>query len=493
MKKTLLFGAFAAVALSASAKADVHWINMAAPDPDYNMAGLVTCVSPNGEYAVVCDDEMFWSYLWRKSDPDKLEYLNWPMQEGSDNKVWLEVYGVNNDGTVVGAYKPLGNQYHPFYKELDGDVVDLPLPSWVQNSNYAIGISDNGKIIGGYVKGANSDKTKPGEVYSAYWPIIWEKGADGEFTVQYYSMTNKPDDSEMASHQGMYVNSMYSDGTLEGTWLGGQLYCGAGSHISAIWNRGHVVKFNELGVIEVPFYVQGKPYGVYRYETIDGKRDLCVSDNDVVDAAFTCCDYEGNFFGTRFHVGTFRNLDDNTDEDTYHISKGDTYTWGSYNVNTREWTEEDGRADVSCALSKDVFFVGHNLFTDGIGSTPINYADEYEIDTKGTNWGGVSAASADGQVLGLNFTTTDGTGKVTVHPFIAVLDRDVNGLQNIVANTDNQHVIMVYGDTIEVAGAEQVAVYDLNGAQVGNGNITNVNAGIYVVVADGQSYKILVK
>ena len=492
MKKTLLFGAFAAVALSAAAKADVYWINMASPDPEYNMAGIVTCVSPNGEYAVVFDDEMHDGYLWRKSDPTKLEYLNWPMPNNPLSNVWLEVYGVNDDGTVVGGYKPEGNKYYPFYKELDGEVVNLPIPSWAQNSNYAIGISENSNIIGGYVKGANTDKADPTEKYSAYWPMVWEKGADGEYSYKYHAASN-PDDSELASHQGFFVNCMYTDGTADGTWLGGQLYWGVGSHVSALFNRGHVITGHEFSIVEVPFYYKGNIYGIYRYECLDGKRDLVVSDSDYSASQFICCDYDGNFFGTHYHVGNFSNLDDNTVEKTYHVSTGDTYTWGSYNVNTHEWTEADGNRSVSFALSKDVFFVGHNLYTEGIGSTPINYADEYGIDTNGTNWGGVSSASKDGSVLGMNFTTIDGTGKETVHPFIAVLEAGVSGLQNIVADTESKHVILVYGDTIEVNGAEQVAVYDLNGVQVGNSDVTNVNAGIYIVVADGKSYKILVK
>lgn len=491
MKKSLLFGAFAAVALSAAAKADVYWINMASPDPEYNIAGLISAVSPNGEYAVALDDEMLECYLWRKSDPTKLEYLNWDMPNTPGKKVWLEVYGVDDNGTIVGGYKPEGNAYVPFMKELNGEVVKLPTPSWATNTNYAIGISENGNIIGGYIGGGIQDKADPDEMYGGYWPIIWQKGADGEWSYLYYP-NGERDQSQMGSHQGFYVNSMYTDGTPEGTWLGGQLYCGGGSHITALYNQGKVITWNELGLIDIPFYYKGKIYGVFRYETIDGKRDG-YTDSDYVSARFTCADYDGNFFGTHFYVGNFSNLDNDEDESTFHISTGDKYAWGSYNVHTGEWTEVDGSQNVSCALTKDIFFVGHNMYTEGIASTPVNYADEYEIDTEGTNWGGVSKASQDGQVLGLNFTTVDGTGKVTVHPFIAVLDRPVVGLQNIVADTEAQHSIFVFGDTIEVNGAQQVAVYDINGVQVGNSASTPVNAGIYIVVADGKSYKILVK
>ncbi|MCM1006214.1 MAG: hypothetical protein NC402_07965 [Prevotella sp.] len=493
MKKFLLFGAFAAAALTASAKAEVYWINNSSVYEDYNLCGLVTCVSPDGEYAVVVDDEMLDSYLWKKSEPNKLEYLN----NGDGEHIYkMEVYGVNSAGTIVGAYRPYGsNAFMPFYKELNGEIVLLPVPTWVQNSNYAIGISENGNVIGGYVKGGNVAKDDPTQTYSAYWPMIWEKGENGKFSYQYYP-NGERDYTEMGSHQGLFVNSMYSDGTAAGTWLGGQLYCGGGSNITALYNQGKVITWNKLDIIEIhEYYRKGEKqeqHWVMRYETIDGKRDG-YTDTDYVSAQFTCCDPYGNFFGDKFHVGTFSNLDNNEDADTYHISKGDTYSWGAYNVHTGEWTEADGSQAVSCALNKDVFFVGHNMYTEGIGSTPINYAEKYEIDTNGVNWGGVSKASNDGQVLGLNFTTIDGTGKETVHPFIAVLDQSIVGLQNIVADTEAQHLILVYGDTIEVTGAENVAVYDINGAQVGNSAVTNVNAGVYIVVADGKSHKILVK
>lgn len=53
--------------------------------------------------------------------------------------------------------------------------------------------------------------------------------------------------------------------------------------------------------------------------------------------------------------------------------------------------------------------------------------------------------------------------------------------------------VSVNGRTIDVAGASSVAIYNTAGALVSRNATTMLPAGVYVVVADGKSYKVIVK
>lgn len=487
MKKSLLFAAFAACAITASAESQVYWFTAQNMGTEFDVMGMVYGVSDNGEYAVITDDEMGECYLWKKSDPQNLELLNWDV---NGRQVPLEVRGVNDAGTIVGSYRPYqSNTWIPFYKELDAEVVNLPVPVWTLTMNFPCGISEDGNIIGGYLGKTIYSKTimKNGEPdhWGGFWPVIWAKGADGEYECHYN------EDLDMPDHQGFPANCMYTDGTLEGTWLGGPLNCGGGSTISAVYHNGEFTKWNDLDIVELPFYYQGKINGYYKYEVIDGKRDGYFSDSDYVNAAIYSVDRYGHFFGTRFHVGKLDHNDDLEDED-WGKSVGDSYTWGYYDIKTGEWTEKAGSTIVQTAIDDKVFFSNRNLYTDGINGPTENIATAYGISTNGKNWDGVNKANRDASVLGMSYTATDGAGVEHNYPFMVVGDALVN-IDSIVADTEAKHVILTYGGTIEVAGANEVAVYDLNGAMVSDKAISNVGSGIYVVVADGKSHKIMVK
>lgn len=491
MKKSLLFAAMAAVGLSAAAETQVYWFTADKTGAEYDAMGTVYNVSPNGEYAFINDTEGQECFLWKKSDPGKLTLLNWedhgklaPMDGGS----------VSDNGTVVASWRPYGqNQYVPFYQALGGERVNLPMPSWASNTNAPIAISEDENIIGGYIGGSITSKTifdaETGEpnTWGGYYPIIWVKGTDGEYT-QY---TRK--DIDMADHQGFYPRCMYTDGTLEGTYLGGSLYCGAASTISALFNytKDAFIKWNDLTVVEVPFMYKGKPMGAYKYELIDGKRDHYFSDKDDVDAHITAVDGEGHFFGTRFHVGEIKETD--PEQEDFAHSYGDTYTWGYYDVKTGEWTEVAGDNVVNAAINKDLFFVGHDMYKAGLNGATENIVNALGISTNGKTWQGVAAIAKNAKVLGMSYTSTDEIGATHSHPFMVVLDEAITSIDDLVIDGDAKQLVLVYGGTIEVTGAQQVAVYDLNGVQVSNKAVSNVGAGTYVVVADGKSHKVLVK
>lgn len=410
-------------------------------------------------------------------------------------EVPLDIRAINDAGTIAGSYRDYGSYvWKPYFQELGGEKVDLPVPTWVLNMNFPIAISNDGKVIGGQLGGVieskhmfkDEEKTIP-DSWGGYWPAIWVKGADGE-----YECFANHDQSIMPEQTGFAPTSMYTDGTLDGTWLGGYLYCGSGANIAALYNKGQILKWNELTYAEIPVYFKGEIIGYSIEELVDGKRDMAYSENDIVNGGIYCADNEGHFFGTLFHVGELPYNDDVKNEN-FGQSVGDTYTWGYYDVKTGEWVDTDGYKAVNCALSTDVFFSGTNIYSEGIESTPENIATKFDIDTAGVNVSGVNRASADGTVLGMCYQSIDVNGVAHIHPFMVELDNQLVGVDDIVVDGEAKHLILVSGGIIEVTGAQEVAVYDLNGVKVSDKAISNVGTGTYVVVADGKSYKILVK
>ena len=365
----------------------------------------------------------------------------------------------------------------------------MPVPTWVINRNYPCGISSDGNIIGGYVGGTITSKTLKNDdgtpqTWGGSYPIIWSKGADGEF--EYHCNENL----DLPDHQGFPANCMYSDGTLEGTYLGGRVYCGSAATIPGIYHQGELKLWNTCSIISVPWYYKGKLMGYERAESIDGKIDIRWDENDKVEAGIYCADRHGNFYGRLFHVGD--DLDDNPESETYGKSTNDYYTWGYYDIKADEWTTVDGDEMIGCALEPKVFFVNQMMYKDGLDSTPVNIAEEYDFTT-GKNWGGVTKASMDGRVLGMFYTATDNAGVTHMYPFIVMRDEPATGVEDIVVDADARQLIIVSGNTIEVTGANEVMVYDLNGTKVSDSAVSTVDSGVYVVVADGKSHKILVK
>ncbi|MBQ9466129.1 MAG: hypothetical protein IJU62_04035 [Muribaculaceae bacterium] len=57
---------------------------------------------------------------------------------------------------------------------------------------------------------------------------------------------------------------------------------------------------------------------------------------------------------------------------------------------------------------------------------------------------------------------------------------------------DDSIGISVNGGVITVSGADNVAIYNVAGALVSTAPVTRLPRGIYIVVADGSSHKIVI-
>ncbi|MCM1319791.1 MAG: hypothetical protein NC217_05365 [Muribaculaceae bacterium] len=469
MKKFLLSAILLAGGLTTSfANTNVIWFTAEKIGEEYDLMGQVYAMSDNGEYAIITDDEMNLCYRWSRSEPQKVSRINWAI----DGRIIpLEIRGVADDGTITGSYRPYqSNSWKPYVQTPDGERIDLPVPPQTKNMNYPCAISADASIIGGYIG--------TGQMH----PIIWQKDAQGEYQMHYNNELRLP-------HQGFAVNCMYTDGTLEGTYLGGTLYCGTASTIPAIYNNGQLIMWNELHSERVPWFYKGEVYGYETAAFIDSKRDLYFDPEDYINASFYCADRFGNFYGTRMIVG--QSASDDPENENYGLTTAtDKYMWGRYDTKTGQWEDAEGYSRISCALSEQIFFVDRDIYRNGLDGGHESLETVLDYSNAGRNVMGVSRTSADGRVMGLTYQATDVMGVPHVYPFMLLLDEPLlSGIDDIAADPDNGQVVLVSGGNITVVGASQVNVYDLNGVEVGSSNLP---AGIYIVVADGISHKVKV-
>ena len=63
-------------------------------------------------------------------------------------------------------------------------------------------------------------------------------------------------------------------------------------------------------------------------------------------------------------------------------------------------------------------------------------------------------------------------------------------INNVINDAVN---VSVNGRTINVAGASKVAIYNTAGSLVGSNAVTQLLAGVYIVVADGNCFKVVVR
>lgn len=480
MKKILLTAALAATVASAMAENKAYFFRTT--DGEFEQMGQVYGISPNGEYAVIYDEEMEHSFLWRRSEPDKIEFINF-MRDGKAQAT--EVRAVNDNGTIVGSARD-GNQWKPFVRQADGTIIPLPLTEWALNLNYPCAISANEEIIGGQLSGVC--KMTDGTTFGQNRPAMWVKGEDGEYEV----VAPYNDELVLPEHAGTNVVGMYSDGTYEGSYLLGNCGAGAGSYIPFLYNQGKLQLWNKIDHAEVTWYYEGKPMGQEIVETIDGKRDYYFTENDAINAGFYSCDAAGNIYGSRAEVYDLEGTDP-SDESTFGKAKHRYYR-GWYNVHTKEWTEELNGPVVYTGIDGKVLFSSNfSVYPNGVEGASESVSSFTGVDFGGRDMMGVERTSADGQVLGACYQATDAMGIAHVYPVMITLDNSLVGVDSVTADPASEQVVLTYGGTIEVIGAEEVAVYDMNGVNVANGKVSNVGSGMYVVVADGVSHKVLVK
>lgn len=474
MKKILLFAACAAFVCSAQAENKLYY--------DTENRAEARGVSPSGNYAVFTDPDNNVGYLWSRENPEVFAPI---VDVDTQGDIRFDAYDVNDDGIVVGSiqkedgsrvyWQPAVWQNGEFtYLPVELDKVDETGNAMTGNLNYAVRISANGQIVGGYI---GSRPSLPSMGYPAY-PVIWEKKDDGSWEFHRYNNIQLPD------HQGFWVRTMYSDGTLEGTILGGILNCAAGSMVPALLKDGELVYWNKLEIRE---FEEDTKWGTmaFEYDFIDGFKDGW--DYTFFYGGFYGSDNSGNFYG--FKSST--HMPDDGSELPYDgevtIDNGSCV----YNVFTDEWTYNIGQNGYINGIYNEVFFTANGqMIVEGKTESPLSY---FGVDSQagGIRFAGVTQTSDKGNVLaGQHNVFNDATLQDDPFPVIIVLDNAMVGVDEIATGSQAVSVRGMKG-CIDVQGAENVAVYDMQGRYMGNGS--SLAPGIYVVKADDTTAKVIVK
>lgn len=459
MKKLLLCLSLATCAFSFPMNAETKYY---AADP-VEVMGMLNGVSANGCYAVAADDEDNIAYMWNIDSPEDFELVG--------DKALL--YAVADDGMAVGAIFT-GTQFRAAIYQND-EWIQLPEHPAVINEQYANCVTADGKIIAGY----EFDFAADAEMGGRFYPVVWTLNeATGEYDLNIFNDLVLPD------HQGFITECM----TPDGKYLGGRLYCAAMSEIPAMIDidNHEIIYWNELETRIEPFEYKGEILGYFEEYYIDGYHDTR-SDN-TFSGEFISCDEYGNFYGHR--TVALSVSDDGQDADLAHYAC-------IYNSKSGEWTDMSGISS---------FSIGYNnattIFATDAKMVVISEDGEVEVESIFNGLGfnssddisAITQGSADGKVLGGIYGVFNAAkGIPDYFPFMIVLDNPLADISDITIDHGSDIMILVAKGQIEVAGANSVSIYDMNGRLVSTSASSSLTPGTYVVKADNVSRKVMVK
>lgn len=369
-------------------------------------------------------------------------------------------YDVANDGTCVGSFPIEGageNGHRPGYFK-DGEWHALPqhhtVASVSHTSNKAFAISPDGKYIGGIQFCEHADGGK-----ARTYPCLWVKEGD-EYVLHMYN------DIELPDHQGFYPTKMSDDGR----YMVGKMFSEVGSTLLAYVKDGELHHFYEL---ETRMEIWDEDGNYYPESYINGVHD----DGWLSDAEFFDIDNNGNMIG--YYT---------------HLAEGETpYSCAvmfNENENNGELQELNYQIGTVIANPNQFFVVkgAGGYFTpyyveNGVQRT---LPDAFAIDDSCSI---INDLSADGRVIvGAGVETFEGGGYNV--PVLIQLDEELVSAKTI--HNDNVSIRTSNGQIV-VEGAENVAIYSINGGLISNSATANVPSGLYIVKADNQAYKIIVK
>lgn len=456
--------------------------------------GEVYGVSDNGRYAAIADIENQVSYLWDSENPAEFTLL-----EGLYAK--SEAYDVSDGGMVVGAAYNAG-KWIPAYTDENGDWQLLPVTPNFINIGYATNVTPDGSIIVGYMTDKDSDPMNTSGMRN--YPCKWTKGADGSWELTSYNTIDIPD------HQGFFTTCFLQKDGHE--IIGGYVFTNWGGVTNVLLVDGELKIWNKMEWREGPWIYKGKYYAgedengkqiwvedpndprvvMFPEAYIDGYYEGNGGTDDMFMGSFNDCDLFGNFYGTRTQVR------DVQDDGTGRLLNGASY----YNFREDKFYDYNG---------EDATLGKYTAFATGVGTDFIflqgdNVLVEKKKESMTEKWGFTSSQSitavvkhsADGKVLGgMTEERNPASGELQYCPFILVLDEPLIDLAQVgveeVGGEASTIGFMTEPGMIHVLGADEVAVYDLNGRLVGNKASNAVAPGIYVVKADGVTKKVAVK
>ncbi len=468
MKKYLLLAGAALMAFGTlSAKTEFY-------PADTETMGVVNKVSKNGRYAIVNDDEANRNYLWDAQNPGEYTYI------GSRSFRKVNAYGITDDCTMVGSAYKEGGKWRPVVRKgLDGDWEELTVNEAALNTAEAVAISNDGKYIAGYEM-VQGGKIEEEMIKGAYYPCMWTRNDDGEYEYTSYFGIDIP------NQQGFITTCLSEDGRV----IGGYVHAGCSDgYLPAMMLDGKFVMFDTVEERMEPWYYNGELKGYNLVSYIDGYKDTEAL--YTFAGGFFSIDEAGNLYGCRTTAEKVK--EDGSGILYYHAAV--------YNIEEEKWYYYDDvlndamTARFSCGKDRELMFcAAAKMYQKGEVSditTTLHFAKEFEPTVTG-----ITHMSDDTRTLGGMYEIMNpATGMPQYYPFMLVLDKDAldySGIE-IAKAEDSTIAIVLSRGRIDVCGAENVVVYDLNGRVAGQGSSVSVNAGTYVVKADSVSRTVIVK
>lgn len=487
MNKFLLSAALTAASLTAFADPGLYFVEADGVDNMAEARGM----SPNGRYAVFCNPDDAVTFLWDAQNPTEFKQIN------DKNEVKFDGYDVTDDGMIVGAIEKKGQNadssvrlYFQPVIWINGEYTELEMPVETANGNYAMFVSGDGKIIGGQTTCKPSVKDCG---YPAY-PILWEKNDAGTYEMHVGNHITIPD------NQGFWPKTMYTDGTLQGTVLGGLLNTHGGSWIPALYKNEDLVVWNTIEKKNMNWWIAHplvNNWDVYEAYYVDGFIEGFASQQDFLDGCFLDCDKDGNFYGYRTVVtepapaSTYGEEYLPYDEAKQPLNGKLQQNACVYNLHKEEFTDYPGNTVYTTGRGDLRFDTQANAW-DGTEKKGLSSLLGLDLNTPGS-FAGIMRVSDDGKTLAAQYTIFNpATANPDPYPVMITLDNPVSaGIGSLTAEA-KASIRGVKGG-IEVDGAECVSIYNLQGQLVATGNRAALPAGLYVVKADSATAKVLVK
>ena len=289
MKKSLLIAAMLGLALTTRAQAvyDFQDYVFYAPIYEENATpiGVFYHVSPNGQYAVGCDDQTMncmESYLWQRDNPDSLTIIN-----ATANRI--STIDVSDNGTIVGSYEDRGDDLdtktvtYPAVRSSDGTWTTLPVPDDYSEyqAKYTSSFAEEARAI------TPDDKYIAGNVhlivgYNSTWnldivyrtPIVWELTDTGYVIRDVYSDLGDAGrsylykDGELVLQKDSvnYTTFQVYDISRDGSMICGMNTAGSGGQNPSIIKNDTLIQLFDCGT-----------YGITDYDSLNFNGGICNS------------------------------------------------------------------------------------------------------------------------------------------------------------------------------------------------------------------------
>ncbi len=460
MKQALLT---VAMGLAAAVTANAQYVNKsfqytefydAIDGGTFAPAGVFNHVSANGAFAVGADQgqinsEYGGAFLWRKSNPDKLEQLNTEHDRMTANDV-------SNDGIIVGSFEKRtdpdeADVAYPGYKPVDGEWVKLPVPdsfsvAYAKSQDFAEearAITPDGAVIAGNIDYRvgwtyNSVFGRSEKVVGAV--TLWKKADDGSYKLDTcYTELGKAGQSLIYSdgelkavdHEVNYNSFLVYDISNDGKTVVGMNMAGSGGFNPAFVRNGKLIQLFDCG--------EEASYDDYDDET-------------------------GEEPDVNFNGGVIQSIDANGNMYGYYVTSEDENTYFIYTAEGKlEYTDNM----YTCATKEGVKYLSASN-----GLNPL--------------WD----CSEDGTVLVGGGVGSLGFGAYN-YPALAYVDDPSSAIDRVQSIRSNVGVKLTEGGALFVTGEyNKATIYNAAGAVVAEGgqgkafNMAGKAAGAYIVKVD---------